>query len=33
MKDMCKIMAYVSRHLANADAKTVSEMVKERLNK
>ena len=33
MKDMGKIMAYASSHLANADAKTVSDMVKERLNK
>ena len=33
MKDMGKIMAYASSHLANADAKTISQMVKERLNK
>ena len=33
MRDMGKIMAYASSHLANADAKLVSDMVKERLNK
>ena len=33
MKDMGKIMAYASSHLSNADAKIISEMVKERLNK
>ena len=33
MKDMGKIMAYASSHLANADAKMISDMVKERLNK
>ena len=33
MKDMGKIMAYASSHLANADAKMVSDMVKDRLNK
>ena len=33
MKDMGKIMAYASSHLANADAKTISDMVKERLSK
>ena len=33
MKDMGKVMAYISSHLANADAKKVSDMVKERLNR
>ncbi len=33
MKDMGKIMAYASSHLANADAKTISDLVKERLLK
>ena len=33
MKDMGKIMAYASSHLANADSKMISDMVKERLNK
>ena len=33
MKDMGKIMAFVSSNIANADAKTVSDIVKQRLNK
>ena len=33
MKDMGKIIAYASSHLANADSKMISDMVKERLNK